>query len=305
MRARILWAGALASLLVGLALGPSALAGAAGPTPALPASTWNVVSSMPQGVLGAAGVSNGIYAYAAGGYNAATETTLDTFYRYNPVNERWDHFPPPMPAAVALASAVYYPTTNKIYVFGGMDPDTGVFSNSTRVLDINVFPHTWATVANMPAPRASMASGYNSANGKIYLVGGFDGPDPTDVQATTWEYDPAANTWSITRAAIPHAVRSAASGVINGHLYVAGGRDAADEVIGLTWDYTIATNMWTAKAAMPTPTDAQGSAVASNKLWSFGGENPTTPTTTTVAYDPGTNSWTAAPSMNTARSFVA
>ena len=79
MRAKILWATALASLLSGLALGLSALAGAAehqserstdlrGHVPGLPASSWSVVASMPQDLYGAAAASNGTYAYAAGGY---------------------------------------------------------------------------------------------------------------------------------------------------------------------------------------------------------------------------------------------
>ena len=53
---------------------------------------------MPQPLYGAAAASNGIYSYAAGGIDAGG-ATLDTFYRYNPVNERWDTYPPPMPAA--------------------------------------------------------------------------------------------------------------------------------------------------------------------------------------------------------------
>ena len=73
MRARILWAAALALLLFVLALGSSTLAGAAepqaggardrgGPVPSLPASSWTAVAAMPQNLHGAAGVSNGTYA---------------------------------------------------------------------------------------------------------------------------------------------------------------------------------------------------------------------------------------------------
>ena len=95
MRARILWAATLAVLLFGLAVGPSS--GSRGPAPAVPSSSWAVVASMPQDLYGAAAASNGTYSYAAGGYSTSTGTTLDTFYRYNPVNERWDTFPPVMP----------------------------------------------------------------------------------------------------------------------------------------------------------------------------------------------------------------
>ena len=298
MRQRIVWA-ALASSLVALALALSAVA-AHPAAPSVRASTWNVVTSLPQGLYGAAGASNGTFAYAAGGYASATGTTLDTFYRYNPVNERWETFITPMPAPEAMASAVYYPTTNKVYVFGGIDPNTGVVSNATKVLDITA--NEWSTAANLPAPRHSMAAGYNEANGRIYLAGGFNTADPSSAQITTWEYNPATNTFT-PRADLPHAVGSAASGVVAGHLYVAGGHDTSG-VVDLTWDYDIAANTWTPKASMPTPTNAPGSAAAIGKLWSFGGETPSDPTAGTVSYDPATNSWASAPNMNVARSAV-
>ena len=209
MRARILWAAVLASMLCGLALGLSALAGAAepqttgsrdlsGPAAAVPDSTWSVVASMPQPLHGAAVASNGVYAYAAGGIDAGG-ATLDTFYRYNPVNERWDTYPPPMPAAEAKASAVYYPPTNSIYVFGGVNSTTGVVSNATRGPDITA--NTWSSAANMPGPRHSMAAAYDSANQRMYLVGGNNTADPSSAQTTAWEYNPATNTFT-TRAPI-------------------------------------------------------------------------------------------------------
>ena len=133
MRARILWAATLAVLLFGLAVGPSS--GSRAPAPGVPSSSWAVVASMPQDIYGAAATSNGVFSYALGGYSTSTGTTLDTFYRYNPVNERWETRPA-MPDAVAMASAVYYPTSDRIYVFGGFDPNTGTFSDATRVFDL-------------------------------------------------------------------------------------------------------------------------------------------------------------------------
>ena len=77
----------------------------------------------------------------------------------------------------------------------------------------------------MPDVRAFMASGY--FNGKIYLVGGYYTGNISPAFLQTWEYDPVANTFA-TKTSIPAAngFGGAASGVINGHLYVAGGRDA-------------------------------------------------------------------------------
>src|SRR5947207_15969402 len=65
------------------------------------------------------------------------------------------------------------------------------------------------------------------------------------------------------------------SGVINGHLSVAGGRDAANMVMNLTRNYTSAANTWAARANEPgTQNNVPGSAVATGALWVFGGCNP-------------------------------
>ena len=111
------------------------------------------------------------------------------------------------------------------------------------------------------------------------------------------------------------------SGVIGSHLYVAGGRDAPNTVIGLVWDYNIATDTWQSRAPLPAVNNVPGSAVINGKLWQFGGGNPflfsgahsdvtaalLSPETTNVTriFDPGTNTWSLGPNLNQQRSFAA
>src|SRR5947207_11524547 len=190
---------------------------------------WNFVANMPTDLYGAAGASDGTFFYAAGGYSFSQGNTLDTLYRYDPATDSWTTLAP-MPQAAIMASAVYYPTTNTIYVFGGEDANTGTNYNITRIYDITA--DTWITGANMPDVRSFMASGYSPTNGKIYLVSGYNTGQVTSAQPDMWEYDPVANTFT-SRAPIPHSTGGAAFGVINGHLYVAGGRDATNTVINL------------------------------------------------------------------------
>ena len=313
------------------------------PTPPLCPPPWQFVASMPVDVYGAAGASDGTYVYEAGGYSFGVGGTLDVFNRYDPVGDSWSAMNS-MPQAAIMASAVYYPLTNKIYVFGGEDEGSGVNYNITRIYDIA--SNTWNTGANMPDVRSFMASGYNSTNGKIYLVSGYNTGDVSSAQPTTWEYDPVADTFT-TRAPIPHAVGGAASGIINGHLYMAGGRDATNTVVNLVWDYDTAADTWTQRSNMPgVQNNVPGSAVALNRLWIFGGGNPFGPiagaptqdasastkaafassssnsvpaanalglnarnrvpdlTNTGYVYDPADDSWSDAPSMNELRSFV-
>jgi hypothetical protein len=300
---------------------------------------WHFVASMPVGVYGAAGAADGTYVYEAGGYSFDLGNTLDVFNRYDPVTNSWTTLAN-MPTAAFMASAVYYPPTNKIYVFGGEDAISGTNYNITRIYDVAA--NTWTTGTNMPDVRSFMASGYNSANGKIYLVSGYNTGDVGSAQPDTWEYDPVADTFS-QRTPILHAVGGAASGVINGHLYVAGGRDATNTVVNLVWDYDIAADTWTQRTGMPgINNNVPGNAVALNRLWIFGGGNPFGPSeasstkteldstrtafimdqsatpnafqagngsrapnlsSSAFVYDPETDSWSDAPEMNDFRSF--
>ena len=161
---------------------------------------WALVASMPQDLYGASAASNGTYAYVFGGYSFSTGTTLNVVNRYDPVANTWTPLAP-MVDANALASAVYYPPTNKIYVFGGEDVGSAVVSAATRIYDIAT--NTWSAGANMPDVRGFMASGYNPANGKIYLVSGYNTGNVTDAQPDTREYDPVANTFT-SKAPFPH-----------------------------------------------------------------------------------------------------
>ena len=220
----------------------------------------------------------------------------------------------------AEASGVYAPNVNKLFVFGGDDPVSGTVVDTTRIYDIAT--NTWSTGAPMPDIRAFMASGY--FNGKIYLVGGYSTGNISPAFLQTWEYDPVANSFA-TKTSIPAAAGfgGAGSGVINGHLYVAGGRDANNIVIATTWDYDIAADTWTPRANLPSANNVPGSAVIGGKLWIFGGGNPfsgsaayplvgkrgyahgstgSRPDTTNAlqVYDPATNSWSSGPSSERA-----
>jgi hypothetical protein len=310
------------------------------PTPPPCPPPWQFVASMPVGVYGAAGAADGTYVYEAGGYSFDLGSTLDVFNRYDPVANSWTTLAN-MPTAAFMASAVYYPGTNRIYVFGGEDAVSGTNYNVTRIYDVAT--GTWTTGTNMPDVLSFMASGYNNANGKIYLVSGYNTGDVTSAQPNTWEYDPVADTFT-ERAPIPHAVGGAASGVINGHLYVAGGRDATNTVVNLVWDYDIAADTWTERTGMPgINNNVPGNAIALNRLWVFGGGNPFGPikapstktkfastrtafirdqsatpnafqvrngsrvpnlSSTAFVYDPETDSWSDAPGMNDLRSFA-
>jgi hypothetical protein len=294
---------------------------------------WQLIADMPLDLYGAAVATDGTFVYAAGGYSFSFPGTVNVFNRYDPVTDTWTPLEP-IPTGSSMASAVYYPPTNTIYVFGGSEADSGAVYNLTQIYDIA--SNTWSAGPTMPDVRAFMASGYNPINGKIYLVGGYNTAFVDSGQPDTWEYDPVAGTFT-NKTDFPELAGGYASGVINAHLYVAGGRDANNVSLSTVWDYDITADTWTQKNDMPgTQNNVRGSAVALDHLFVFGGGNPfiapghpstkaafpskaeiqaaaaktggkiRVPVTSngTAVYDPVADSWTNSANMNVFRAFT-
>jgi len=261
--------------------------------------------------------TDGTYGYEGGGYSFNTGDNITNFGRFDPVANSWTPLAPVPDFDNGQASAVYAPNVGKLFVFGGSEFALGTVSNVTRIYDIAT--NKWSTGAPMPDVRAFMGSGY--FNGKIYLVGGYTTGNVDPAFAQVWEYDPAANTWNTSRRSMPLALGGAGSGVINGHLYIAGGRDINNTNYNTLYDYDIAADTWTQRANLPEGTNVPSSAVIGGQLWIVGGGNPflgsdafpragqkgDAPDTsnTLQIYDPATNSWSTGPSMNEFRSFAA
>src|SRR5581483_2653516 len=195
----------LAAVWVSPAAGSSARLASSGCT----VGSWQQRAAMPQDAYGAAATSDGTYAYVAGGYSFGAAGNVTTFRRFDPATNTWTTLAPVPDLNDSMASAVYSPVTNKIYLFGGEEVDTATMSKATRIYDIAT--NTWSAGANMPDVRAFMASGYY--NGNIYLVGGYNTGNVTPAFGQVWIYNPGTNSFS-TGATMPATLGGAGSGVI-------------------------------------------------------------------------------------------
>ena len=193
-------------------------------------AAWQTVAPLPNDLFGPATASDGSYAYVFGGYSFTSIATLDTVYRYDLATDTWDTMAP-LPTPELVGSAVYYPPTNKIYVFGGSQRDQAITLDTTQIYDIA--SNTWSSGATMPGTRSQQAAGYDPANGKIYLNGGYQTSTIDSVQSTTWEYDPVADTFT-DKAPSPQMQGGTASGIVDGHLLMTGGRTNPDMTLDLT-----------------------------------------------------------------------
>lgn len=159
----------------------------------------------------------------------------------------------------------------------------------------------WTDVADYPTPVMDDAVAYH--DGKIYVVGGYDGVYRI---ATAGVYDPAAGGWT-QLADLPEAVSAASAGFVGDTLYVVGGWTNAGASTH-AYAYHLDTNTWTRVADLPGALAAAGSAVVAGKLYVIGGctSGQCVPTSAAVySYDPGNNSWNREPDYPTPVAFVA
>lgn len=183
----------------------------------------------------------------------------------------------------------------KIYVIGGAGG-----RNKTEEYDPET--NTWATKADMPIGRIHYA--LSEVNGKIYALGGQ--LESNAYTKKTDAYDPETNTWAskadMTTTAKAHHI----SLVLNGKIYIFGGRDNASGPYGATNKtemYDPETNTWVLKVDMPTARYSHTVSLVEGKVYVIGGDlgSYLGSTGKTEAYDPDTDTWTSKADMPTAR----
>ena len=111
-------------------------------------------------------------------------------------------------------------------------------------------------------------------------------------------YDPATNAWTgLPGSASAHA--GAATGVINGKFYVAGGVNGSGAITNVVEVYDPAANTWTTVAPMKVAMQGAASVALNGELYVLGGNNGADVTTVQV-YDPYKNKWRTLPALPSA-----
>jgi alpha-tubulin suppressor-like RCC1 family protein/N-acetylneuraminic acid mutarotase len=154
--------------------------------------------------------------------------------------------------------------------------------------------HVWEEKAPLSVARA-VYGGVKVLNGKIYLVGGFDGT-PKDIAE---RYDPDTNQWeTLTSMSVAREGLSAA--VLNGKLYAIGGQNLSSVEM-----YDPQTGQWSAGQALPTSVFVGSAIATSGKILLIGGKNPSGQNLDQVLeFDPATNQWSQKAPMPTARHAI-
>ncbi len=259
--------------------------------------------------------------YVIGGFGTNGTPAPAMVYEYDAAADRWAK-KNPIPVAVHHQAQTEY--RGKIYVFGGCTrPLSGTSQNGwepvNNAWEFDPASNTWRALAPMPMRRCAAVA--EQVDGKIYVIGGATlmenssetalfGNRPARVLGTNQVYDVATNTWA-ARSAMPTGRNHAFSGVVNGKIYVIGGRLGAAHITAssntdVVEEYDPARDAWGAvKAPMPTARSGGGWATYNGRIYVSGGELQNSRLHGSFrafeAYEPATNRWIILPSIPGAR----
>jgi DNA-binding CsgD family transcriptional regulator len=159
-------------------------------------------------------------------------------------------------------------------------------------------PH-WNSQAVLPSARSDPA--LVAYGNQIYAIGGLNSQG---VYAGVDRFDPQTNTWT-SLAPKPLPVFNAHAAVINGLIYIPGGRLSIDNIAptAIMEIFDTDTGEWQTGASLPVPLSAYGLVAYDGGLYVFGGWDGKNYRNNVYSYDPTTNAWQERTSMPTARAF--
>jgi N-acetylneuraminic acid mutarotase len=251
--------------------------------------------------------------YVAGGLLSPNTGYSAHFEAWDAGQARWTRLAT-LPEArhhIALAG-----TNGRLWGIGGFSGGFPNWRAESSVFWYEPAADRWHKGPDLTQARAEGVAA--AVQGRVYWIGGRvpafpgashfnDHEDSTRAEVL----DPATGRWSRLPDA-PTARNSAASAVIDGRIYVVGGRTAQKQADGTLRQVNVSTlevfdpasNTWTTRQPMPQARGGLAAATHKGKLYVFGGEQ-WVPEQKVFAdswvYDPAKDQWQALPPMPTAR----
>lgn len=280
---------------------------------------WVKVAPFPEPSQEIVGTAGGGKVFVFGGLPiGSNKTPKGLSYEYDVATNKWTkHKRMPLPAH--HLAVTYY--RGRVYIFGGgaqVTPGGLNWVPINNAWEYNPTNDTWKALPPMPTARGAAVA--TAVDGKIYVIGGasvhpgmkirgLNARVPQQALSTNEAFDLKTQTWE-ERSPMPTARNHMAVGVVDGKIYVLGGRVGSVFVNASPTDvveeYDPKTNSWGyARARMPTPRSGTAYGVYDGKIYVAGGEyldNEIVGVWRDLqAYDPATDKWSILPDLPTPR----
>ncbi len=257
-------------------------------TPCASVGSWSEQSAYPIVTSGQAVASVGGNIYSFGGI--VNNTAIANAYKYTPGTNTWTpiaSLPQPRGWFSGTSDGTY------IYLLGGVDQN---FNTTATLWRYDPVSNTYNTsLPSYTIPTYFHASAY--LNGKIYRIAGR--AIGTDFHVEV--YTIATNTWSMA-ANYPFANHSLMAVALGNYIYAGGGNASPNK----TWRYDPSTDTWddAAVADLPAGRSAAASGAYNGRWLLAGGDVNFAISTSAIAWDPATNTWSNLPNIVQARDYL-
>jgi N-acetylneuraminic acid mutarotase len=271
---------------------------------------WQALANLPYPVQEIYPAIHAGKIYVAGGFavlSGQQSSATDQHICYNVAADTWETLAP-------IPEIRHHPNLvagdNRVFALGGFKPEfsgTWVMQNQTWVYDIE--NNQWSDAK--PAPELHGETVCLAFENSIHVIGGRI---PKGESNAAWGdhtdskrhliYNTEDDSWHSAAPAI-NSRNSAAGAVVNGLLYVVGGRTVAGGNVDYLEVYDPQEDKWRLAAPMPQAQGGLGAANLNNQLIAFGGEyfgaGGRGVYKETWHYDSGKDQWSAIAPMPTPR----
>lgn len=190
-----------------------------------------------------------------------------------------------------------------VWVLGGYPPGR-LPSNLVQIYDSAT--SRWSLGPRLPQPLHHTM--VKAVSGRLYVIGGeMDGAStgrPEIFVNQVWMHDPAVGGW-VARAPMPTARSGGGSAVLDGRIYVAGGRPPGGSAFEV---YDPATNSWERLPDLPTQRNHLAMAAINGRIYVVGGRTGPGAMAERVdvveIYDPATRRWSRGASLPAPRGGI-
>jgi N-acetylneuraminic acid mutarotase len=171
----------------------------------------------------------------------------------------------------------------------GEAPDSATGPEATDARNLATASNTWVIKHSLSPWREAMAAA--TINGLVYVAGGRK-LDLVTALARVDVYNLSTDTWSTATPMPAPRVWPNGASMINGKLYVSGGKNAKGVATRTLFVYDPGTKVWSRKADVPQPSCGGAQGVISGKLYAYTGcYAELSPGGVFFRYDPATDSW--------------
>ena len=270
---------------------------------------WSALANMPYAVQEIYPALLAGQIHIVGGFTPGEKSVAptDRHIQYNIASNQWRELAP-LPAARHHPQLVA--CQGILYALGGFGvTDSGQWAMQKQSWQYNAANNTWQETTAAPEMHAETVAGV--IDSAIHIVGGRT---PTSQSNASWLdhsdskrhllFDVSTKTWSQAAPAL-NARNSAAGAVINGQLYVVGGRRTSGGNADHLEVYDPAEDRWRLAAPLPQAQGGLAAAAINGQLIAFGGEffgkDGFGVYSNTWCYNPERDQWSAVTAMKTPR----